>query len=300
MMRLFSPRAALILVALFLADQGLVLDTKAQTKNLPEAKSEASQGSQGNPQPPAQAGGAKRPAKRYKLKVQEGEVLGVSLKADQARLSEIAAELSKSLKTRVILGPNMEKELITVEFYELTFEQAMRFLAPHVYVDYEIRSGASPKAMGIFLFAQNDPTPATTAVVTGSSQAMVIEGNTEDSTDNTASNDADDPLQVELDGSYLTLKSKKQPLAAVIATIAEVLEVPADVRYDSGEIIDKEIKDVPYEDAVTGLSANVRLYMRADLSRAERKPLRLVLVTPAEIKSVPAATTAESRKSPAQ
>jgi hypothetical protein len=115
----------------------------------------------------------------------------------------------------------------------------------------------------------------------GSLSGDVIEGNTEDP-ETTALNDADDPLQVELDGSYLTVKSKKQPLAAVIATIAEVLEVPADVRYDAGEIVDKEIKDTLYEDAINGLSANVRLYVRADLSRAERKPLRLVLVPPAE------------------
>ena len=224
----------------------------------------------------------KTPAKRFTLKIQEGEVVGVSLKADKARMTDVSAELSRLLKTRVVLGPNMEKEAISVEFADLTLEQALPLLAPHAYVDYEIRAGAPPKALGIFLFATNDPEPSKTAVVTGSSQAMLIEGNTEDPTDAPSSTADEDPLQVELDDNYLTVKSKRQPLAAVVLTIAELLEVPAEVRYDSNEIVDTEMKDVLFENAITRLSPNVRLYIRADLTKSERKPLRLTVVAPPE------------------
>ena len=236
-----------------------------------------------NAQPnPSQVDNSKKPVKRYTLKIQEGELVGVSLKANKARLSDVGAELATLLKTRVVLGPNMEKEAITVEFADLTVEQAVPLLAPHAYIDYEIRAGERPKALGIFLFANNDPDPSKTAVVTGSSEAMMIEGNTEDPTDASDSNAEEDPLQVELDGHYLTVKSKKQKLAAVVLTIAEVLEVPAEIKYDSSEIVDTEIKDVPFEDAIPRLSPNIRLYVRVDLTRVERKPLRLAVVAPPE------------------
>ena len=248
--------------------QGVFLIAQAQQNPRPK-------GNRDKPQ-----SNAAKAAKRYKLTIQAGDVVGVSLKADEARLSDIGNELSKSLKTRVVLGPSMEKELITVEFYDLTFEQATRLLAPHVYVDYEIRAGASPKPVGIFLFGENDPAPAGNAVVSGDAQALMIEGNTEDPTETSSSAAQDDPLQVELNGNALTVKSRKQPLAAVIMTIAEVLDVPAELKYDAREIVDTEIKETAYEDAIPRLSPNIRLYVRADLSRVEKKPLRLVLVAP--------------------
>jgi hypothetical protein len=154
-------------------------------------------------------------------------------------------------------------------------------LAPHAYIDYEMRFGARPKALGIFLFDSKDPDPAKTAVVTGSSQAMMVEGNTEDATDASTVTTEEEPLLVELDGNLLTIKSKKQSLAEVVLTIAEVLEVPAEIRHDSNEIVDTVIKDVPFEDAIPRLSPNIRLYVRADLTRSQRTPLRLVVVAPA-------------------
>jgi hypothetical protein len=63
-------------------------------------------------------------------------------------------------------------------------------------------------------------------------------------------------------------------------TIAEVLGVPAEIKYDSDEIIDTNIKDVPFEDAIARVSPNIRLFVRADLARAQRTPLRLRLVRP--------------------
>jgi hypothetical protein len=89
-------------------------------------------------------------------------------------------------------------------------------------------------------------------------------------------------LQVDLeDNDHLTIKSRKQPLIAVVMTIADVLGVPAEIKYESEEIVDTEIKDMLAEDAITRLSPNVRFYMRADLTRSQKTPLRLAVVPPA-------------------
>src|SRR5678815_1303675 len=97
-------------------------------------------------------------------------------------MSEVAQELSKQLKVPVFLGPERQNALLTIEFNELTLEPALQLMSPTVYVDYEIDtgSGAQPKALGIYLLDENQGQPPLTAVVTGSTQSMLIEGNTED------------------------------------------------------------------------------------------------------------------------
>jgi hypothetical protein len=221
--------------------------------------------------------------KKHRLRITKGYLTAVSLKANKAKISEIAADLSKRLDTQVILGPNEKKKAITVEFYDLPLEPALGLLAPRVYIDYEIRANAQPRLLAIFLMDQDDPDPAKNAVVQGSSEAMLIEGNTEDTAEESEAQRDADPLQVDLEDNCLTIKSKKQLLAAVVLTIAEVLGVPAEIKYDSNEIVDTVIKDTPYEDAITRLSPNIRLYVRADLTRSQRTPLRLTVVPPAKV-----------------
>ena len=236
----------------------------------------------GRPQVQTPNSAAKPPAKKkYTLRITNEGITGVSLKADKAKVSEIAADLSKRLGAKVMLGPSMEKEAITVEFSDLTLEPALRLLAPRVYIDYEIRKDAQPAPMGIYLLGYADPVPAVNAVVQGSSEAILIEGNTEDTGEASNIESEDDPLQVDLnDNDLLTIKSKKQPLAAVVLTIAYVLEVPAEIKYESPEIVNTVIKDTPLEDAITRLSPNIRLYVRADLTGSHRTPLRLLVVPP--------------------
>jgi hypothetical protein len=105
---------------------------------------------------------------------------------------------------------------------------------------------------------------------------MLIEGNTE------GRRNGKRPLQVDFDDeSYLlTIKSKKQPIAAVVMTIADVLGVVAEIKYESDEIVDTQIQDTPFEDAITRLSPNIRLYVRDDLTRSRKTALRLSLVPP--------------------
>ena len=260
-------RLRAVFFALLICAAGIILQV--------DAKSQA----QNSTTPPK---GASRTAtkKRLRLRITKGDIIGISLRADKAKMSEVAAELAKRLGTQVILGPNMAAETITVEFYDLPLEAALRLIVPRVFIDYELKGNTRPAMLGIYLFARDDPDPANNAIVQGSSQALFIEGNTEDTPESVEKAEADDPLQVELDDNNLTIKSKKQPLVAVVLTIAELLGVPGEIKYESTEIVDTEIKDTPFEDAITRLSPNIRLFIRVDLSHSTRKALRLSLVPP--------------------
>jgi type II secretory pathway component GspD/PulD (secretin) len=249
-----------IVVALLLVTQGVLLNANAQA-------------------PPPHNAAKPEAKKKFQLRITKEGVIGVSLKADKVKLSDVAAELSKQLGTKVILGPALAKETITVEFSELTLEPALRLLAPRVYVDYEMRADAQPVPMGIFLLDSADPEPEKTAVVQATTQAMMIEGNTEDTEEKTGA-DQNEPLQVELEDNNLTIKSNKQPLIAVVMEVADLLGVPVGINYDSNEIVDLEIKKTPLEDAILQLSPNIRLYVRADLTKPQRVPLRLAIVPP--------------------
>lgn len=201
----------------------------------------------------------------------------VSMTAQGARLADVAADLSRRLNTRIIVGPSMANEMIWVKFSESPLEAALSSLAPRVYVDYEIRQGAPPAPLAIYLLGSFDPEPAINAVVRGASQGLLITGNTEDTT--TAS--LDDPLQVSGDRNRLTIKSKQQPLATVVTAVADVLGVPVDINAGGAEIVDVDIKAAPAEDALRLLSPSLRLYVRVDVNLFERKLLRLVVAPPA-------------------
>lgn len=204
-------------------------------------------------------------------------ITDISVNAEGAKLSEIAADLSKRLGARVILGPTIEKDTISVKFSDYPLEPALTSLAPHVYIDYELRQGAPPAPQGIYLLGYTDPEPAVNTVVRGMSQGLLITGHTEDTT----KSPADDPLKVFGDKNRLTITSKQQPLSVVVMAIADVLGVPVDITYDAAEAVDTDIRDRPPEQAIPELSPNVRLYVRVDVSRFEKTLLRLVVARPA-------------------
>jgi hypothetical protein len=241
------------------------------------------------PQPdPKQAPKESKPAAKpsFVLTVKTRPILNISLKAEKAKMSEVAQDLSKKLKTPVFLGPERQNELITIEFSELTLEPALQLLSPAVYVDYEIDTGSSapPKALGIYLYDANQGEPPLTAIVNGSSQSFLVEGNTEDGvepdTDEKKNKVEEQPLRVSYLNNSLTVKAKKQPLPVVLLKIGEELGIPVDIQNQNMTIVDAEISKLPVEDAVRQLSSNIRLFLRADLIRAEKRALRLVLAEP--------------------
>jgi len=238
--------------------------------------------------PDAAAKQAKPGAKpAYKLTVKAQPVLNISLKAEKARVSEVAQELSKRLKIPVLLGKDRQNELLTVEFSELTLEPALQLLAPQVYVDYEIDTGAlSPKPLGIYLFDANQGEPPVSGAVLGSTQSMLIEGNTEDGvepqTDEAKQKLEEQPLRIKFENNLLTVKAKKQPLPVVLLKIGEEIGIPVEIQDQSVTIVDTQISKLPVEDVVRQLSPHIRLFLRADLTRAEKRALRLVLTEQAQ------------------
>lgn len=234
--------------------------------------------------PEADAKKESKPKLPYELTVKTRPILNISLKAEKAKMTEVAQELSKRLKVPIFLGPERQNELLTIEFSQLTLEPALQLMSPTVYVDYEINAGSGepPKALGIYFYDANQGEPPLTAVVNGSNQSMLIEGNTEDGVEpeGEAEPKEEKPLRVELKDNLLTVKAKKQPLALVLLKIGEELGIPVDIQELNSSIVDTEISKLPIEDAVRQLSPNIRLFVRADLTRAERRALRLVLAEP--------------------
>ena len=233
--------------------------------------------------PEADAKKESKPKLPFELTVKTRPILNISLKAEKVKVLEVTQELSKRLKVPIFLGTERQNELLTVEFSELMLEPALQLLAPTVYVDYEINPGEQPKALGIYLYDANQGEPPLTAVVNGSNQSMLIEGNTEDGVEQEPeAEEKEKPLQIVFKDNLLTVKAKKQPLSLVLLKIGEELGIPVDIQELTTSMVDTDISKLPVEDAVRQLSPNIRLFVRADLTRAERRALRMVLAEPAK------------------
>jgi hypothetical protein len=224
----------------------------------------------------------------FTLTVKTRPLLNLSLKAEKASVSEVAAELSKKLKTPVLVGTSLQKELMSVEFSELTLEPALQLMAPYVYVDYEINTGsvAQPRALGIYLYDANSGEPPLSAAVASTTQSLLVEGDTEEgvepATEEAKKKLEEQPLRIQFENNYLSVKAKKQPLPVVLLKIGEELGIPVDIQFPSTDMVDTEISKAPVEDVVRRLSPNIKLFVRADLTRSERRALRLVLADPAK------------------
>jgi len=220
----------------------------------------------------------------YTLTVKTRPILNISLKAEKANMADVAQDLSKRLKTPVFVGTERQKEPLSIEFSELMLEPALQLLSPTVYVDYEIDTGSQnpPRVLGIFLYDANQGEPPLSAVVHGSTQSMLIEGNTEDTPESEAEKQKDEeqPLRVTYQNYVLTVKARKQPLPLVLLKIGETVGIPVDIQDERMELIDADISKLSVEDAVRQLAPNVKMFVRADLTRSERRALRLVLVGP--------------------
>jgi hypothetical protein len=232
----------------------------------------------GNADKPGQPNKETKPP--FTLRVTEDQIIGVSLKAQDATVKDIATELSKRLKIPITMTPIIERHKVTVNFSDLVLEPAMQQLAPQVFIDYEIdmTPGKSPRPLGIFLQGYNEAPPAQNAVVHGNSDVIIIEGNTEDTPED--QDEKDKELKVTFEKNELTVVAKKQPVVVVLYSIANELGIPLQVDHEIVDPISVNIQKASVESALQQISPNIRLYLRADLMTQERRPLRIVLVGP--------------------
>lgn len=262
----YARTAVLLVVALF------VCFTTALAQPAQDAKAPAKEAAQD-----------KKPKPGFAWTIKTKPILNLSLKAEKANMAEVAQALSDKLKIPVFLGPERQKEKISIEFSELTLEPALQLMSPTVYVDYELDTDgvSAPKPLGIFFFDANQGEPPATAVVTGTNQSMLIEGNTEDGVEPTTDEEKqkleEQPLRVRYENALLSVKAKQQPLPVVLLKIGEELGIPVDIQNEKLDPIDANISKLPVEDVVRQLSPHIKLYYRADLTRAEKRALRMVL-----------------------
>ncbi len=259
----------------------------AQQKGGPEAN-KGGKAAAGAAKAPAPAGQAKGKS-QWSVRMSKNSPRTFTVKAKDAPLGEITGEFAKLLKIPFALSPVMAKQRVTVDFSAMNLEAALRLLAPHPYIDYVAggEDSMEPKPLAVYLHAMNERAPSATATVKGSSEAMLIEGNTEEGTDGeiVQKKEDEDPLKVTFAGSYLSVRAKKQPLSIVLFKVANEVGVPFEMRYDTTEVIDVDFSNYSLDQAVRTLSPYVRFYYRADLQTFEIQPLRIALVAPASGRS---------------
>jgi hypothetical protein len=228
---------------------------------------------------------AKPPAKSWSVRMSKSAPYTFTVKAKESPLPEIADELAKLTKVPVTLSPVMAKQKVTLDFAGLNLEATLRMLAPQGYVDYVVggEGGDEPKPLALYLQAVNEKAPATTAAVRGNSEAILIEGDTEEGTDGEAQKkrEEEDPLRVTWANNQLSLRARKQPLTVVLFRIASEVGVPFEMRYESAELVDLEFQNYPLDQAFRSLSPGVRFFYRLDLQTFQVQPLRLALLPPA-------------------
>jgi hypothetical protein len=275
----YAPRQALIVVVFTLA----VL-----------ASASAAFARQAGNAPAQQAGGESKPgqtnadAKPWSVKMSRATPATFTVKAKDARLPEITAELSKLLNTPINLSTLMAKQNVTLDFGGLNLEATVRMLAPQSYIDYVAGGNeAQPKPLAIYLQGLNEKPPSATAAVRGNTEAILIEGDTEEGTDGDAQKkkEQEDPLRVTFANNQLSVRAHKQPLSVVLYKIANEVGVPFEMRYESPELIDVDFSNYSLDQALRSLSPEVRFYYRLDLQTFQIQPLRLALVAPSAPKS---------------
>ena len=224
-------------------------------------------------------------AKGFSVRMSKGTPHTFTVKAKETPLPEITQELAKLTKAQVTLSPLVSKQKVSLDFAGLTLDAALRMLAPQAYIDYEAggEGGDEPRPLAIYLQGANEKAPPTTAAVRGNTEAILIEGDTEEGTDSEAQRkrEEEDPLRVTWANNQLSVRARKQPLTVVLFKIASEVGVPFEMRYESAELVDVDIQNYTIDQALRTLSPGVRFYYRVDLQTFQVQPLRLALLPPA-------------------
>lgn len=230
----------------------------------------------------APAGRRTRSPRSWRVRVALNTPVTVTLRAKNAPLEAIMADVQRQLGAPVTLSPLMRTQRVTLQFDDLPLETALQNLAPQPYIDYVISGDPAlpPRCVAIYLNAMNEPPPPASSGGNENRSSFIIEGDTEDLTTQPANGNANPPLHVSFEENRLTVRARNQSLFMVLSEIADKVGIPFDSSYHSSQVVDVEFTDYTIEDAVRRLAPNVQLYTRTDLLTFETKPLRFALVAP--------------------
>jgi len=273
--------AALVLGVACAAGARAQQPTRTPTPGAEESKQPAAAAAADAKQQPAAAN-----AKGFTLRVtKQGPVRVYKLVAKNAKVSDIAADLARQIDAPVQLSPLMQRQKVTVEFSDLDLEAALRFLAPVPLVDY-VAGGADdasgqPKPLAVYLYAVNEVPPPLNETVKSSSEAFLIEGHTEEGTEEYEKKKKEEPLEIAFANNRLSVRAEKQPLSIVLIKIAGALGIPFELNHNATDVVDLNFQQYPVDQAMRSISTAVRFYYRADLSTFEKYPIRLSLSGPA-------------------
>ena len=146
------------------------------------------------------------------------------------------------------------------------------------------RNGGEPEPIGIYFYAANQAEPPMASAVGVNNQSLLVEGNTEDGLKSEKKDDQkqseEPPLKVSFQNNFLSVKARKQPIALVLLKIGEAMGIPVEVQSQVDQLVDRDIAKAPADDAILRLSPNITLYLRADLTHAEKRALKIVLREP--------------------
>ena len=207
----------------------------------------------------------------WRVRVKQEGTFFLTVRANQAPLNQIAAELSLRLKTPVILSRVMQKQLVTLDLQDMPLESALQSMAPLPYIHYELQGNSAPICREIFLNAYNEPVPV--PKLENKIVSFIMEGDTESTGDS-----KEDPLYVSYRNQRLSVKVKKQSLTAVLDRIAVQLGVNFSMKQDSNELVDLDIKEMSLEEAISYFPPTVHLHVRKDLQRLSAVPLLVEFV----------------------
>ena len=207
----------------------------------------------------------------WRVRVKRESTFFLTVRANEAPLSPIAAELSRQLKVPVILSRVMQKQLVTLDFQNLALESALQAIAPLPSIHYELQGNSAPICREIFLNAYNEPVPVPKLENQGIS--FIMEGDTENAGDR-----KEDPLQIGYRNQRLSVKVKKQSLTAVLDRMAMQMGVNFTMKQDSDELVDLDVKEMSLEEAIAYFPPTVHLHVRKDLQRFNMVPLLVEFV----------------------
>ena len=219
------------------------------------------------------------PEKNWKLEITDTRPALISLRAEQAAVSEIAAALGRKLGVTMTVSPELREHRVTSEFVGLTLDQALRLLAPQPVIDYSVggEAEADRKYVAIYLQGFNEAPPEPRQQ--HNADVASAEGSFDDEAEAARDRDenADAPLRVTYKNERLSVRARRQSLSAVLGAIATRTKAVCELQGSTDAEVDLNFNDYALEDAARALAPGVRFYLRTSLHTMETSLWRIVL-----------------------